>query len=159
MVFVSYTRGELQFRVAVFSGLPRSSSRGPMDHTLCEEKTMQRCPTCHREHVIKHGSVTGKPHKRWKPCGYQCTRPRRHRKPLTMQINTVLLSLSGGPMHRIACLLRVSAQSVLNGSALSRRSIMSNQSPRGEPSSSSGMRGGTLSRRSDGSCGSGSLGS
>jgi len=57
---------------------------------------MQRCPTCHREHVIKHGSVTGKPHKRWKPCGYQCTRPRRHRKPLTMQINTVLLSLSGG---------------------------------------------------------------
>jgi len=87
---------------------------------------MQRCPTCHREHVIKHGSVTGKPHKRWKPCGYQCTRPRRHRKPLTMQINTVLLSLSGGPMHRIACLLRVSAQSVLNGSALSRRSIMSN---------------------------------
>jgi insertion element IS1 protein InsB len=39
---------------------------------------------------------------------------RRTAKPLTTKINAVLLYLSGVSMHRIAFLLRVSAQSILN---------------------------------------------
>ena len=52
--------------------------------------------------------------KQWKPCGDQCTRTSRG-MPLKTQINAVLLYLSGLSMHRSAFLLRVSAQSILNG--------------------------------------------
>ena len=48
------------------------------------------------------------------PCGYQFTRTTPRGKPLAMKVHAVLLYLSGISMHRIAFLLRVSAQSVLN---------------------------------------------
>jgi transposase-like protein len=54
---------------------------------------MDGCPTCQSERLVKNGSVAG--------------------KPLTTKINAVLLYLSGLSMHRIAFLLRVSAQVVL----------------------------------------------
>jgi IS1 family transposase/transposase-like protein len=74
---------------------------------------MSTCPQCQSDHVIKNGSTAGKPKKQCKQCGYQftCSTPRG--KPLATKINAVLWYLSGMSMHRIAFLLRVSAQAVL----------------------------------------------
>jgi hypothetical protein len=63
--------------------------------------------------LIKNGSVAGKPKKQCKPCGYQFTRTTPRGQPLAMQINAILWDLRGMSMHRIAFLLRVSAQAVL----------------------------------------------
>ena len=75
---------------------------------------MQVCPPCQSDRLVNNGSAAGKPKKPCQPWGYQltCTAPRG--KPLTTQINAVLLYLSGISMNRIAFRLRVSAQAVLN---------------------------------------------
>jgi insertion element IS1 protein InsB len=75
---------------------------------------MHACPTCQREQVIHHGSAAGKPKKPCKRCGYQCTRTTPRGKPLTTKINAVLWYVSGVSMNRMAFLLRVSAQAVLD---------------------------------------------
>ena len=75
---------------------------------------MDGCPKCHSDRLVNNGSATGKPKKQCKQCGYQFTRTTPRGKPLTTKINAVLFYLSGISMHRIAFLLRVSAQSVLN---------------------------------------------
>jgi transposase-like protein len=75
---------------------------------------MDVCPKCHGDRLVNNGSATGNPKKQCKQCGYQFTRTTPRGKPLTTKINAVLLYLSGISMHRIAFLLRVSAQSVLN---------------------------------------------
>jgi insertion element IS1 protein InsB len=75
---------------------------------------MEECPTCQSHDVIKHGSAAGKPKRQCQQCGYQFTRTTPRGKPFTMKINAVLLYLSGVSMNRIAFLLRVSAQAVLN---------------------------------------------
>lgn len=75
---------------------------------------MHVCPKCQSERLVNNGSVVGKPKKQCKQCGYQFTRPTPRGKPLATKINAVLLYLSGISMNRIAFLLRVSAQAVLN---------------------------------------------
>jgi insertion element IS1 protein InsB len=75
---------------------------------------MQVCPQCQSDRLVNNGSAAGKPKKLCRPCGYQFTRTTPRGKPLAMKVHAVLLYLSGLSMHRIACLLRVSAQSVLN---------------------------------------------
>src|SRR4029453_10660462 len=75
---------------------------------------MHACPKCQSDRVIKNGSAAGKPKKQCKQCGYQFTRTTPRGKPLPTKINAVLLYLSGISMNRIAFLLRVSAQAVLN---------------------------------------------
>ena len=74
---------------------------------------MSTCPQYQSDHVIKNGSAAGKPKKQCKQCGYQFTRSTLRGKPLATKINAVLWYLSGMSMHRIAFLLRVSAQAVL----------------------------------------------
>ena len=75
---------------------------------------MHACPQCQSDRLVNNGSVAGKPKKLCKRCGFQFTRTTPRGKPLTTKINAVLFYLSGISMHRIAFLLRVSAQSVLN---------------------------------------------
>jgi insertion element IS1 protein InsB len=75
---------------------------------------MQECPRCHSDRLIKNGSAIGKPKKLCKACGYQFTRTTSRGKPLPTKINAILWYLSGVSMNRIAFLLRVSAQSILN---------------------------------------------
>ena len=75
---------------------------------------MHECPKCHSDRVINHGSAAGKPQKRCQQCGYQFTRTTPRGKPFATKIHAVLFSLSGLSMNRIAFLLRVSAQAVLN---------------------------------------------
>jgi transposase-like protein len=75
---------------------------------------MHACPRCHKDHVIKNGSVNGKPKKQCKACSDQFTRATPRGKPLPTKINALLWYLSGMSMHRIAFLCRVSEQSVLN---------------------------------------------
>jgi insertion element IS1 protein InsB len=75
---------------------------------------MQACPQCQSDRLVNNGSVAGKPKKLCTRCGFQFTRTTPRGKPLTTKINAVLFYLSGLSMHRIAFLLRVSAQSVLN---------------------------------------------
>jgi insertion element IS1 protein InsB len=76
---------------------------------------MHECPTYQSDRVIKHGSAAGKPKKPCQPCGDPLTRTTPRGKPLKTRVNAVLCYLSGLSMNRIACLLRVSAQAVLNG--------------------------------------------
>jgi IS1 family transposase/transposase-like protein len=75
---------------------------------------MQVCPQCQRDRLVNNGSAAGKPKKLCRQCGYQLTRITPRGKPLAMKVHAVLLYLSGLSMPRIACLLRGSAQSVLN---------------------------------------------
>jgi IS1 family transposase/transposase-like protein len=75
---------------------------------------MQVCPQCQSDWPVNHGSAAGKPKKLCRPCGYQLTRTTPRGKPLTMKVHAVRLYLRGISMPRIAFLLRVSAQSVLN---------------------------------------------
>ena len=75
---------------------------------------MHVCPTCQSERLVNNGSAAGKPKKQCKQCGYQFTRITPRGTPFTMKINAVLLYLSGISMPRIAFLLRVSAQAVLD---------------------------------------------
>jgi transposase len=75
---------------------------------------MHACPPYQSDRLVNNDSVTGNPNKLCKRCGFQFTRTTPRGKPLTTKINAVLLYLSGISMHRIACLLRVSAPSVLN---------------------------------------------
>ena len=75
---------------------------------------MHACPKCQSDRVINNGSTAGKPKKQCKMCGYQFTRTTPRGKPLAMKINAVLWYLSDVSMNRIAFLLRVSAQSILN---------------------------------------------
>jgi transposase-like protein len=75
---------------------------------------MHACPPCQSDRLVNNGSVAGNPKKLCKRCGFQFTRTTPRGKPLTTKINAVLFYLSGLSMHRIAFLLRVSAQSVLN---------------------------------------------
>ena len=75
---------------------------------------MHVCPRCQGERLVKNGSAAGKPKKQCKQCGYQFTRTTPRGQPLTTKINAVLWYLSGMSMNRIAFLLRVSAQAVLN---------------------------------------------
>jgi transposase len=75
---------------------------------------MHVCPQCQSDRLVSNGSVAGKPKKLCKPCGFQFTRTTPRGKPLTMKINAVLWYLSGISMNRIAFLLQVSVQSVLN---------------------------------------------
>ena len=74
---------------------------------------MHACPKCQSDRVIRNGSAAGKPKKQCKQCGYQFTRTTPRGKPLATKINAVLWYVSGMSMHRIAFLLRVSAQAVL----------------------------------------------
>jgi insertion element IS1 protein InsB len=71
------------------------------------------CPKCQSDRVINNGSAAGKPKKQGKQCGDQFTHTTPCGKSLAMKINAVLWYLSGMSMHRIAFLLRVSAQAVL----------------------------------------------
>jgi insertion element IS1 protein InsB len=73
------------------------------------------CPTCQSDRLVHNGSATGKPTKPWKPWGDQCTRSTPRGTPLKTQSNAGLFYRSGLSMHRSAFLLRVSAQSILNG--------------------------------------------
>jgi transposase-like protein len=75
---------------------------------------MRVCPQCQRDRLVNNGAAAGKPKKRCQPCGSQLTRIIPRGQPLTTKINAVLLYLSGISMHRMAFLLRVSAQAVLN---------------------------------------------
>jgi insertion element IS1 protein InsB len=75
---------------------------------------MQVCPQGQSDRLVNNGSTAGKPKKRCRPCGFPFTRPTPRGKPLAMKVHAGLWSLSGISMHCIACLLRVSAQSVLN---------------------------------------------
>jgi transposase-like protein len=75
---------------------------------------MRVCPKCQSDHLVNNGSTAGKPKKLCQQCGYQFTRTTPRGKPLAMKVHAVLLYLSGISMNRIAFLLRVSAQSVLN---------------------------------------------
>ena len=75
---------------------------------------MQVCPQCQSDRLVNNGFAAGKPKRLCRPCGYQFTRTTPRGKPLTMKVHAVLLYLSGISMNRIAFLLRVSAQSVLN---------------------------------------------
>jgi insertion element IS1 protein InsB len=74
---------------------------------------MQVCPQCQSDRLVNNGSAAGKPKKLCRQCGDQCTRITPRGKPLAMKVHAVLWSLSGLSMHRLACLLRVSAQSGL----------------------------------------------
>jgi transposase-like protein len=75
---------------------------------------MPVCPQGQSDRLVNNGSVAGKPTKLCTPCGLQFTRTTPRGKPLTMQINAVLWYLRGISMHRIAFLLQVSVQAVLN---------------------------------------------
>ena len=75
---------------------------------------MHACPKCQSDRVINNGSAAGKPKKQCKRCGYQFTRTTPRGKPLTTKINAGLWYLRGVSMNRIAFLLRVSAQAVLD---------------------------------------------
>jgi insertion element IS1 protein InsB len=75
---------------------------------------MQVCPQCQSDRLVNNGSAAGKPKKLCQQCGYQFTRTTPRGKPLTTKINAVWRYLSGISMNRIAFLLRVSAQAVLN---------------------------------------------
>jgi len=75
---------------------------------------MHACPQGQSDRLVNNGSVAGNPKKLCKRCGLQFTRTPPRGKPLTTKINAVLFYLRGLSMHRIAFLLRVSAQSVLN---------------------------------------------
>jgi transposase-like protein len=75
---------------------------------------MRVCPQCRSDRLVNNGSAAGKPKKRCKQCGYQFTRTTPRGKPLRTKINAVLFYLSGMSMNRIAFLLQVSAQAVLN---------------------------------------------
>jgi transposase-like protein len=75
---------------------------------------MREGPKCRSDRVINNGSAAGTPKKRCQRYGHQFTRPTPRGKPLTKKINAVLFYLSGISMNRIAFLLRVSAQAVLN---------------------------------------------
>jgi transposase-like protein len=75
---------------------------------------MHACPQCQSDRLVNNGSVAGKPKKLCKRCGFQFTRITPRGKSLTTKIHAVLFYLSGISMNRIAFLLRVSAQSVLN---------------------------------------------
>jgi transposase-like protein len=75
---------------------------------------MRVCPQCQSDRLVNNGSAAGKPKKQCQQCGYQFTRTTPRGKPLTTKINAVLLYLSGISMNRIASLLHVSAQAVLN---------------------------------------------
>ena len=75
---------------------------------------MWACPQCASDRLITNGSAAGKPKQQCKQCGYQFTRTTPRGKPLAMKINAVLWYLSGMSMNRIAFLLRVSAQAVLD---------------------------------------------
>jgi insertion element IS1 protein InsB len=75
---------------------------------------MRVCPQCQSDHLVNNGSAAGKPKKLCQQCGDQFTRTTPRGKPLKTKINAVLFYLSGISMNRIAFLLRVSAQSVLN---------------------------------------------
>ena len=77
---------------------------------------MHACHTCQSARVIHHGSAAGKPKKQCQQCGDQLTRTTPRGKPLATKINAVLWYLSGMSMHRIACLLLVSAPAVLTWS-------------------------------------------
>jgi transposase-like protein len=72
------------------------------------------CPQCQSDRLVNNGSAAGKPKKLCKQCGYQFARTTPRGKPLAMKVHAVLLYLSGLSIHRIALLVRVSAQSVLN---------------------------------------------
>jgi transposase-like protein len=75
---------------------------------------MPVCPQCQRDRLVNHGSGAGTPKQRCRQCGDQLTRTTPRWKLLTMKIHAVLSSLSGLSRHRLACLPRVSAQSVRN---------------------------------------------
>src|SRR2546426_7296571 len=66
---------------------------------------MHVCPQCQSDRLVNNGSVAGTPTKFCKPCGLQFTRTMPRGKPLTLR---------GISMHRIAFLLQVSVQAVLN---------------------------------------------
>jgi len=75
---------------------------------------MQVCPQCQSDRLVNNGFAAGKPKRLCQQCGYQFTRTTPRGKPLAMKVHAVLLYLSGISMNRLACLLRVSAQSGLN---------------------------------------------
>jgi IS1 family transposase/transposase-like protein len=75
---------------------------------------MQVCPQCQRDRLVNNGFAAGKPKRLCRQCGDQLTRTTPRGKPLAMKVHAVRVYLRGISMHRIACLLRVSAQSVRN---------------------------------------------
>ena len=75
---------------------------------------MQVCPQCQSDRLVNNGSAAGKPKKLCRRCGCQFTRTIPRGKPLAMKVHALFLYLSGMSMHRIAFLVRVSVQSVLN---------------------------------------------
>jgi insertion element IS1 protein InsB len=75
---------------------------------------MPVCPPCQSDRLVNNGSVAGKPKKLRRQCGDQLTRTTPRGKPLVRKVHAVLWYLRGISMHRIAFLLRVSAQSMLN---------------------------------------------
>ena len=116
---------------------------------------MRVCPKCQRDRLVNNGSAAGKPKKLCQLCGYQFTQTTPRGKPLTTKVSAVLFYLSGLSMNRIAFLLRVSAQSVLNWLWAFAKPHDEQPKPGATPSSWNGMRCGTLSSTSGGSCGSG----
>jgi len=72
------------------------------------------CRKCQSDRLVNNGSAAGNPKKLCQQCGYQFPRTTPRGPPLKTKINAVLCSLSGISMNRLAFLLQVSAQSVLN---------------------------------------------
>jgi insertion element IS1 protein InsB len=72
-------------------------------------------PQCPSARLVNKGSAAGKPKQWGQQCGDQVTRITPRGKPLTTKITAVRCCRSGMSMHRLAFLLRVSAQAVLNG--------------------------------------------
>jgi transposase-like protein len=116
---------------------------------------MHVCPQCQSDRLVNNGSVAGKPKKLCKQCSYQFTRTTWGGTPLVMKVPAVLLYLSGISMHRIAFLLRVSAQSVLKWLRTFAQEHYESQSLPAKRSSWSWTRGGPTSSTRDGSFGSG----
>ena len=125
------------------------------EQPLLEESTGACVPTCQRDRVINHGSAAGKPKQQCRQCGYQCTRTTPRGKPLAMNVNAVLWYLRGLSMHRIAFLLRGSAQAVLDWVRAFAKEPKEKPDLRGERLSWNAMRWGILSRQSGAHSGSG----
>src|SRR5262249_5784535 len=74
---------------------------------------MHGCPRCQRDRLVTNGAAAGTPTKPGNQCGSQLTRMTSRGTSRAMQMNAVRWDLRGISMHRIACLLRVSAHAVL----------------------------------------------
>ena len=90
---------------------------------------MQVCPQCQSDRLVNNGSAAGKPKKLCQQCGYQLPVPPRAASP-SRRRSMRYGSTGGISMNRVAFLLRVSAQAVLNWIRTLARSTKRSQSLR-----------------------------